>query len=232
MTMGLAAGQQLPAGAVGINPQAIVQVESERLGGDLVYITMRDENYPGQALQAAAERMGKETGSGIRGLKVTANVFESGGRKTSMTKALFAINGLIDRKSSIFRVGPIAKAMASIPTPNQIRSFLVDFDGERPSATSLESFESNAVKVSRRIVGGSVEYSIQLASSNPDDIAVPDEQSSTLTPVKPVQAKQGFDWAILTAFLVGAIASGALVYSLLIYRPAGKRKADIYKNTK
>ena len=202
---------------IGIRPQAIIQVSKSKVGADLVLITVLDADYPGKLLQSQAAAMGSDQPDGIRGLQIYQSQLKKDDPQSSFWKASFAVNGLIDPSQGALRLQPIVRAMAGAPAPHTIHQFFVEFDRTKAEAPTLADFSSPAVQVKRQVQGPTVEYAVTLLSQIPSQIQIPDTTAMKFAPVAaPRVSPSGPDWVLWATFLVGAVAAGALVYSLLL----------------
>jgi hypothetical protein len=211
-----ASGQTKIADSAAIRPQAIVQVSKTKVGADLVLITVLDHDYPPRLLQSQANGIGSLTPGGARGLQVFQSVLKKDDPESSFWKASFAVNGLIDAVHGTLSLQPIVRAMAGAPAPHTIQQFYVEFDGVKVQPATLGSYFSPSVQITRELQGPTIEYGVTLLSQNPQEIQIPDSNSPPVTRVGAKGSASGTDWVVFGAFGVGALAAGALVYSLLL----------------
>ncbi len=191
------------------------------MGADLVTISVLDPDYPPELLKAQSEAVGVNTGSGSRGV----HVFQLGVEPKDW-KSTFAVDGLIDRTKGLLHLQPIARALAGAPAPHTVRQFQVDFDFEPPKPTYPGDFISPAVQVRRSTVAPSLTYDITLVDQDASHIVIPDSNVLPKPTVVVQRTPVHTDWVTFAAFGLGALAVGALVYSLLLVllRPGTKKR--------
>src|SRR5579862_4289114 len=110
----VASGAQSNTTSSGL-PQAIVQVQRTQTGANLVTITVSSPTYPADVLKTQAEAIGRNTGSGVRGLQVFQIKLDPKDPASTLLKSTFAVDGLIDRAKGALELQPIARAMAGVP---------------------------------------------------------------------------------------------------------------------
>jgi hypothetical protein len=209
-----------------VRPQAIVQVQKTQMDADLVTISVQDPAYPTDLLKAQSEAVGANTGSGSRGVHLFPLDFAGTGLKGRLWKSNFAVDGLIDRKLGVLHLQPIVRALAGAPAPFTIRQFQIDFDYEAPNKGYPGDFSSGAVQIRRTTIASSLVYDVTILDQNPAHIVISDSNESVQPPVKVEGPAARPDWVILAAMGLGAVAIGALVYSLLLVllRPGTPRR--------
>ena len=214
--------------STGIRPQAIVQVSETKVGADLITITVLDADYPPKLLQSQAEAIGRNVGGGSRGVQVFQEAMRQGDSKSSLWKATFAVDGIIDSTHHIMRLGPIASGLAGVPAPHTLNQFFIDFDRASVGPMTIGDFSSPSVRIKQDVEGVSVEYAVELLSQDPRLIVIPDSKAVPGVKVAAAAPSAGgkTDWVVLGASIVGALAAAALVYSLLLVmlRPTGKKR--------
>ncbi len=180
-------------------------------------VTVLDADYPPDLLQTQATAMGSESPSGIRGLQVSPYQPDKNNPTSSFLRASFAVDGLIDQQGML-HIEPLARALAGAPAPHTIHQFFVEFEGATIAPTTLGDFSSPSVLVTRDVQGPRVEYAVTLYSQVPAAIQIPDSNApiTTITPLDQPKKEKGTDWVTLTAYIVAAVAGGALVYCLLL----------------
>ncbi|HWD38764.1 MAG TPA: hypothetical protein VG944_07940 [Fimbriimonas sp.] len=210
--------------AMGIRPQAIVQVQRDRSGASLIRITVLDPDYPPSLLQQQAQAVGKYLGTDARGFQVSRTDTQTSQKQAGILRIDFGVDGLTDPKSGLFHIGAIVKALAGAPAPYTLKQFQIDFDYEEPPPGSLRDFSSPAVQIHRAMVDRSLEYQVTLASQNPDQIEIPDREPQEQPAKPPASRTDATDWIVIIAVALSACAAGALVYCLLLTRPTHNRK--------
>ena len=196
---------------------AIVSVRRDRVGADLVDVTVRKRTYPAELLRRQLLDLGLRLGhGGARGVAVFAENFHPGDPTAVLLKGSCGVDGLIDRTTGSLDVVPIAQAFAGAPEPYTIRRILVSFDGEVPGPKTLArhtSGKGSDLAFVARPIGSSVEYDVELRSQDPTRLVVNGVSSN----VKPVAAPtKGIDPLTTVLFALAVLAAGALVYCLLL----------------
>lgn len=205
-----------------------MQIAVSKVGADLVTITVLDPDYPAELLKAQSEAIGRNTGSGARGIRVFQEGTGSGSSAGALWKSTFAVDGIVDLPHRLFKLQPIVAALAGAPSPHTLTQFYVDFDQLPTGPETLDGFSSSAVRVGRVVEPGTVQYAVELSSQDPARISIPGAKETVAkSPSAPVrQVAAGTDWVVLAASVLAALAAAALVYSLLLVmlRPPGKRR--------
>jgi hypothetical protein len=170
--------------------------------------------------------MGKELNSPPRGLMVFGYSFRPNDPAGTFVKATFATDGLADPNSGVYRLGPIARALAGGPAGHQIHGIAVIFENMAPGADTLQSWglaSGDPVAVEGKYEPGPIglEYRILLRTQDPAKIDIPDRPTvnQPVPASKPAPAKDN-PWGLYGLLVVSAIAIGALVYSLTLRRPS------------
>lgn len=207
--------------------QIIVQVSKHRFGADMFEITAVDPSYPPDLLRQQAARIGELAGTPDRGLAV-GKVNVGGDPKLASARATFATNGIIDRDKGTLRVSPIIQAFAGAPEPYAVHGMMILFNGERPTPNVLRSFATPGVRLQAvaDVDQPSIEYRIQLLSQDPALLDVPDtaRTEQKTPPIASTEQRNGVDWSLWIALFVAAIATGVLVYYLMMRASAKGRK--------
>jgi hypothetical protein len=202
--------------------QAIVQVRRDSVGADVVKISMFDPKYSPKILRDQVEDLGTITGSGVRGLQITADPIDPKDPSSKAVKATFAIDGLIDPKGQWVKLAPIVKALTRGQGTSEtagLNNFQVDFDFEIPKSVDLIDFDAPEVDISRRLIEQSMEYTVLVKAQNSKGIDIPDFAPTASSSTAPV-AKSKTDWFVVLAIGVAITAAGALVYCLFLLKPS------------
>jgi hypothetical protein len=202
-----------------VHPDVVVTVE-ERDSADIVKITMEDPTYPAETLQRQIDDLCKRLNSEPRNLQIYRYKIDSGAA-SEFLEASFATDNLIDSERWA-NLGPLVQAFAGVPAPHTIKGMEVFYSNVNPELKGPKTFQSAALEISGRRDSNppDVEYAIQLLSQNPSEMIVEKGSKPVETPVK--QAPPPNDHSILVWCLIilAGVAAGALVYFLLIKRPA------------
>jgi len=198
--------------------EAIVQVQRDSIGANIVKISMLDPYFKPAVLKERIEAIGTLTGSGVRGLQITANPIDPKAPQERALRATFAVDGLIDSKGGWVKISPIIKGLATAAGQNEIRNLQINFDFEHPTSKDLDSFSSSDLDVARSIVDKSLVYTVLVKRTDPKDIRVPDFADAASV-AGPQAERPQVDWMIVVAVGVAIVAVGALVYCLFLLKP-------------
>lgn len=225
-----------------IKPQVTVVVQKgPTTSADIVEITMLEEQYPADLLNAQVQKMCAELGSLPRGLVIAKQEkMTAVGTKVTFLKAKFATDHIIGPGATTLRIQPILRAFAGAPAPHTIEGFMIGFEGIPPVAgRTIQSYtlpgvlESAARSVPPQQVDDPIkpftipavtEYRIHLLTQDADKIVYPDSMADIPKPPDPpvVPKPQNRTW-ILVLSIVSGVALAALVYLALLR--AGRRTA-------
>jgi hypothetical protein len=214
--------------------QAAVVVRKHPTGADLVVITILKPSYSHQLLEQQIEALGKELKSAPRGVSLADVAVD---RDSSMLKASFAVDGLIERATGTLHVQPIARALALATHQDSLEALLVQFEGETPTSNTLkESFPPElgcrGAEVEGKFTDPSygVEYRVKFLTHDAQLISIPDSPADRV-PAAPsgTGPQKRMDWGLFPLILVAACAMGALVYSLLLRGFDRGRTGDRHK---
>jgi|GEM_PF-1856096 len=211
---------------------ALVIRQHDQGPADDVELTVIKPNYSRDLLQKQLDYLGQELGNPPRGVRIYDDPVDSNNPHTTMIKAVFAVNGLIDRSAGALHLQPIVRAMSLSTSSDELNGLMVQFSGENPTKNTIRSCTPpspgcSGVAVEGRFGDSSygVEYRVKLLSHDPKAISLADVPTSA-PPVKPVEVHSHTDWTLVALILVAAGAMGALVYSVLLRsRPGGRPKA-------
>lgn len=206
-------------------PDISVVITEHATGADIVEITATRAEYPATLLAQQIAALGKYLKSEPRVLRVFEQSLDPENQRLSFLKATFAVDGLIDRRLGVLRLEPLAKAFAGAAPPNTVQGLSVIYDGELPTASTIQSFESAAVSVAGRVTQNptGIEYRIRLKTQKADEIRIPESTNEQMEPQPPSSSTGGppaYAWAFLG---VAGIAAGALVYFALLRSQRAKR---------
>lgn len=224
-TLALAAATA-PAQAVSLAPDLIVSVREDRNGADLVSIAAARSDYPPALLQKQIAALGSLLG-GARGIIVRRETFRPGDPAATIVKGSCGLDGLMDGRTGVLTVVPLAQAFAAAPEPFTVRRMLVSFDGVRPTNRTLVSHSFARVSdlaFTGRLVGSSIEYRVEMRSQDPARLVVNEPGTAPARPPAP-PPRRGPDPLTVALLVAAVVAAGALVYCLLLLlgrRPVAK----------
>lgn len=206
-----------------VKPEATIRVHRHSLGADLVEITLLDPNYPPEVLRSQVQRLGTYLKSEPTALNVQY-VDLGVSPESRYLRATFGIDGLSDPAKGIYRLGALAKAMAGGPAGHQIHGIMVIFEGQKPLATTLQSYglaPGSPVSVMGMYQPGPIglEYRIALNTQDPSKIDIPESMtaaSANATVLSPSRPEQSVPWLLYGSAVLFALAVGALVYSVTL----------------
>ncbi len=197
-----------------VKPEAAIVVKKHSMGSDLVEITFQGADYPQSAINDKMTRLGQALGNEPR------NVSSAIGDQ--VVKTSFAVVGLITDQNPKVNIAALALAFGFGERP--IRSFSVFFVDLVPDAnTPNKWFAPHDAWMMEGVSMSSpkgLDYRVQVNSSDPNEIYMPDKGTSTKIPGKPGKSG-GPNIFLLGGTIGGAIAIGLLVYSALL-RPRKK----------
>lgn len=196
-----------------VAPDVVILVKEHQTGSEMVTVTMRRADYPASLLQEQVVRLGTALGSPPRGLYIKPYTVDES-QKLSFIRASFATDNLIDRANGELNLAELVKAFLGAPEPHTIKSFLVTFEGEKPTENTLKTLTVGNVRVSANAsempVG--IEYRILSLTQNPDEVSIPKKVERKAEP-KPSSATNNSGRAFVVPLLVIAgLAACALVY--------------------
>jgi hypothetical protein len=210
-------------------PDATITVTKHPMGADMIEMSFTANGYPPELAKEQIRKLGVSLNSDPRGVQAGDYVVEGGNPSMHFTKAMFAVDGVIDRQKGAMRLNPFAKAFAGAPKPWTIPSLDLVFQNETPTTTTLKRWEGKGVLVQGRFqdskdqVLKGIEYRIQLISQDPAKMDIPEPGDKAVAAVTKAARAPGTDWTTIAVFLIAAGAVGALVYSLLLRgRPAAR----------
>lgn len=204
-----------------VRPQASIVIRKDRIGADLVTITLLDADYPQLVLQEQVEAMAQALGSTARGLDIRREAI-SGLEKLGALKAFFGTDGVVDASTGRVNLQAIVAPLVSAPPPHTLSSFLVIVDGLAPTDRTLRKFESREVSLVGEAVAGqnpALEYRIVVRTSDPEKVVIPLEHVQK-PPPKPLPApNQPNRPLLLTLVAAAGVGAGALVYFAVLRAP-------------
>lgn len=210
-----------------VRPDATVVVTEHPTGADLVEITVRRGDHTPRDLTAACERIGALTGVPPRGLNVakTNPASPDGAPRVTYAKATFATDGLIVPGDPRLRMEPILRGLGFGPTP--LKNLALIYGGHAPDSKTVRRFanEAGTLRLEAQRLPGGVEYRTTLAPSLREaDVILPGAKGTYQAKPGAPAATPATDWTLPAVLGVGALAAGALVYSLLLRPRAGSPK--------
>ncbi|MEI8281498.1 MAG: hypothetical protein WCG75_03740 [Armatimonadota bacterium] len=186
------------------------------MGSDIVNITYQGGNYPQHAINDMLGRLGKALGNEPRNLTTEID--------GPVTKATFAVNGLIVQGKPRINIAALAVALAFCERPvKQFSVFFADLsaDVDTPNQWFPKNSTWKMEGVSMKSPKG-LDYRVQVFTTNPNDIYMPDINTPTRDSGKPEPGGRSSIF-ILVGIVLGAFAIGLLVYSALLRpRPRGR----------
>lgn len=205
-------------------PDAVLVISEHATGADNVSITMRSATYPRDLFERQLQTLGTLVGVPPRGVVIGEAEARPGDKASRTLRAMFAIDGIIDRGTGKLNIEPILKAFAGAPAPDTVEGLFIIFEGERVSPQTVRQFGKDGVVVGQAkgsVAPPGIEYSIQLLTQNPDKLEWP--AALEQKPVKKVTEKPATSnqTAVYLLFILAAVAGGALVY-LALLRPSRK----------
>lgn len=210
-------------------PDATITITKHPMGADMIEMSFTAKGYPAKLAKEQIQRLGASLKCDPRGVQVGDYVVEGGNPAMHFTKAMFAVDGVIDRQQGTLRLNPFAQAFAGAPNPWTIRSLELVFQNEVPTRNMIMHLNGKAARVEARYEDNStskfsgIEYRILLLSQDPNQKFIPEPWDKPLAPVTTPPRPPGTDWTIIAVFIIATGAVGALVYSLLLRgRPAAR----------
>lgn len=203
-----------------------VVVREHRLTADEVVVTVLNPEYPEELLEKQILALGVDLKSAPRGLSVGRVRMIEGNPKSDFVRAVFAVDGLIDRANGVLNPAPILRAFAGAPDPFTIENIQIVFDGERPNAKTIKRHVTDAIEATGTAVSSppSVEYHVRLLSQDPAEIDFPLTAPEPSYPVKTSPQSSGSSLLFYGAIAVAALAVGALVYLALLRSGGASRR--------
>lgn len=207
-----------------LHPDVAVVVKKPPLGADLVEMTFLNGGYPPELAQKQVDNLAAILKSTVRGLALTRVDLGAQGSRP-MLRANFGVDGLIDREGGVLRIEPIAKALAGAPSPYTVNGITIVFLKESPGPRTVKNLPPNgSVQIQGRDDDPRIgtEFRVKLLTQDATKISIPegDHQASSTDNAKSSKATNDiWLWALIG---VASIATGALVYSLLLQTRSGR----------
>jgi hypothetical protein len=202
---------------MGVRSQVVVRVLEHEMGADMFEVTMVEADYPASVLAGQVESFGQMLGNSLRGFETYSKQID----KNQFLSATFAVDGFMDSRTGEVNLQPLVRAFAGADAPHTVKGMTVILDSFRPTADTLQTFSSEAVKVQGKIgdEGTGIEYRVQLLSQNPEEIVIDPTQKPVQKPVEaPVEPdRPTWIWGLVG---LGGVAAGVLVYFLVSKRTA------------
>lgn len=224
-------GQQAPAQPsvfITVKADVIISVSKHSTGADIVEVSPVKRDYPPKLLNEQITKLGEYLKSNVRGLQMYIYQMDPKDGRLDILKAKFAVNGIIDRESGIFRIEPIVKAFAGAPAPYTVRGISLILDSEAPikgrtiSKLNTSSVRAEAIFTDKMPAG--IEYRIELLEQDPLKVSFPDNLDE---PGKLIKSPRGNKTVLIIGlFSAAAVALGALVY-LSMLRTANRQRPKL-----
>jgi len=208
-----------------VRPQVAISIREAKGGGDLVTISLVDPAYSGEVLSKQIGQMASYVNSAPRALRLYREDMGTSDPNGGLLKASFAIDGLIDGSTHTFHLTPVVKAMMGAPDPYRIDGMSVIFEGIAPNAQTLQRFSSDYVKLEANAspeIG--IEYRVQLLTQDPSKLDIPEGKEKPEAAPPPAPAPKRVDWTLWITIAIAALATGALVYSLVLRAGSAARR--------
>lgn len=180
-------------------------------------VTAIRRDYDPKVLVAQIERLGKELGSEIRGLRVDTKEVGTAKPQT-FVKAAFGAFGLYDAATGANGLQAVARAFGGGDGANPVRAISVTYLGYAPTAATLRTYASDKVLVEGRFNEEPqfVEYVVALLTPSADEVVIPSLYEAAAPPTKAPPLETGLPSVVWVALVVAAVALGALVYFAML----------------
>ncbi len=195
-------------------PDISILVAKMPIGADMVTITLRAPNYPLLTLQSQCKALGVAMGSDSRGLQIFKMAPAIAGGP-ALIKASFATDGIINRQTGDLHMEAIVRNFVGTPPPYSLKSFLISYDGERPTGTTVQQYSKGPIRLqgvsSLRPQG--IEYHIVTETQNPALVHIPStvEKQPQVAKVEPAP-KGNLHPLVIPLLCIGVLGTLALVY--------------------
>lgn len=202
-----------------VRPDATVVISEHPTGADLVEITVRRGDHPLPDLRAACERVGELTGVPVRGLVVTSTNPAS---PNGFPKATFATDGLVLPEDPRLRMTPILRAFGFGRTP--LKNLALIYSDHVANAKTVRRYadEPGTLQIEAQRLPNGVEYRTTLSPTLKEEgVVLPGPKGSIETKRLAGKAATPSDYTLPVVLVVGALAAGGLVYSLLLRPRSG-----------
>jgi hypothetical protein len=195
-------------------PKATVVVREDTSGSDLVEITMLGSGFPLAQLQAIVDRLGQQTGRGVRGVFVY-NTSKSGSAD-NFVKARFGTDNLIEPAQGVLNLQAIVRAFAGVPAPNTVDALLISFTDQLPGQNTIRSYATPELALLATVQKNplALEYRVRMMTQDPRQLTIPERIQDTVTSPAPAQPAPTRPILAYVLIGVGSLAVGALVYFL------------------
>lgn len=195
-----------------VQPDAFITVHKHQTGADIVEIRMMKRGYPLEVLKRQCENVGKETSSDVRGLYVYAS-WLGGPQDNTASSAQFGCNHLIDRDAGELNIEALVKAFVGGSAGYEVKSFLIVFDGEKPTDKTIRSVRKGNVRLEAAELGGGIEYRVLTLTQDPAQVSVPHSMARKETGASSTRpASKGLHPAVIPLLGLGVTGAGVLVY--------------------
>ncbi|MBV6457040.1 MAG: hypothetical protein HONBIEJF_00145 [Fimbriimonadaceae bacterium] len=205
---------------------ATIVVTQDAMNAQLIEVTVLDGSFPLSTLEAQCQRLGTTLQSMPRGLSIQTLKVREG--EPGFPKAKFAVNNLIDATQGLVRLEPLVRAFGTRPGVPQIRVLTVIVEGIRPSPMTLQSWFTPEVSVRgsmsdmARGAPAALEYRIAISAEDPATVTIPDRHTTPPKEAAPVKEPERSPVMMYVIVVIGSVALGALVYSLMLRLGKGK----------
>ncbi|MDI9640921.1 hypothetical protein QPK87_18335 [Kamptonema cortianum] len=206
-----------------VPPDIFITVQKHASGSEVVTVTPKLDAYPPELLRDQSIKVGEFAGSQIRALQVSRSELSSAAG--SVTRATFGCDFLIDRATGALNIESLVKAFLAAPQELEIRSFVIQFDGEYAQFNTLKTFQSDFVAVSGSQLHDppGIEYRVVVFTQDPDRIRIPlTGEEAVNTNNKKDKRTSGTNPVVFILLGGALVAGGALVYLALV-RPGSPK---------
>lgn len=203
-------------------PTILIYVREHSAGPDLIEISMLQEDYPAELLREQCLKIGKETGSEVRGLEILDYTIPAA-KPQKFLRASFATDNIIDRPNGHISLNPIVRSFAGAQSPFTIESMTITFWGETPSEKTLRTYSDASVNLAANQLESpaGIEYRVEIKDQNPSKINIPidpaaAEKNNQLN--KPAMRQFVPEWLLWTVLLIVGAGIALLVYFAALKR--------------
>lgn len=196
-----------------MTPSIFVNVKEYQNGAEMLTVSSTRPGYPADLLQKQCEAVAANAKAYIRGLSIE-NSNLGNEAYSSITRASFATEHLIDRSTGALDVQSIVRAFAGAPEPWTCKGMVITFENEKPGFDTLKKLTTEAVEIASQVLQNpdGVEYRVHLISQVPEQISVP-----SLVPQQEVSKSAGetaktVNPIVFVLLGIATLAAGALVY--------------------
>lgn len=210
-------------------PDVTITVTKHPMGADMVEMSFTKNGYPPDLVREQIHKLGLELSCDPRGVQVGEEAIDESEPTMRFTKAMFAVDGVIDREHGSVRLNPFARAFAGAPKAWTVHLLDLVFQNEVPTSNTISGWNGKFAVVEGRYQDSTksrfagIEYRIQLLSQDSKARFIPEPWDKPVVPTEKPLKPAGTDWTTMAVLIIAAGAVGALVYSLLLRgRPAAR----------